>query len=417
MSAAVAVLAGLDATHAWQTELYQHLHAHPELSGQEFATAALMATKLREFGFDVTEGVGGTGVVGVLRNGEGPTVMMRADMDGLPVTEISEVPYRSQARATGPDGTEVGVMHACGHDFHMTWLLGAADLLARHREQWHGTFIALFQPSEEKGDGALDMVNDGLVERFPRPDVVLGQHVMGQRAGQVLSRPGAIMAQSDSMRVTVFGRGAHGSMPHFGIDPAIIAAAIVLRVQTVVSRETSPFDFAVVTVGQVHVGNAHNIIAPEGLIELNIRTYDPAVRRRVLDAIERIVRAECAAAGAEREPDIEYIFQVPLTANDEATHERVWADFQAYFGADALIAPRNTGSEDFSNLATAYPVPYLFWFIGGTEHGLYDAAEAEGRLTEDVPSNHSPFFVPALEPTLTRGTEAAVVAALAYLGR
>ena len=313
MAAVEQVLAGQAATTAWQEDLYRDLHAHPELSHAEHGSAATMAAKLRELGFEVTEGIGGTGVVGVLRNGEGPTVLMRADMDALPVEELTGLPYASLARGVDRDGIDVPVMHACGHDVHMTWLLGACELLARGAAHWQGTYVALFQPAEETGDGAQGMVADALTDRVPRPDVALGQHVMPHRAGLILTRAGATMAQSDSIRVTVHGRGAHGSMPHYGVDPIVLASAIVQRLQSIVAREVSPLEFAVVTVGSIHAGTKSNIIPALAELQLNVRTYDTAVRDRVLAAIERIIRAECAAAGSGREPEITLFDQVPLS--------------------------------------------------------------------------------------------------------
>lgn len=412
-----AVLAPLPQIHAWQTELYKHLHAHPELSLHEVATAAIMAAKLRELGYEVTENIGGTGVIGVLRNGAGPTVTFRADMDGLPVKEATGLDYASTDTAIDDEGNSVGTMHACGHDFHMVWLLGAAELLARGTEHWSGTFVALFQPAEERGLGARAMVADGLTARFPRPDVVLGQHVGPERAGLVLTKPGPMLAQSDSIDVTVYGLGAHGSMPHAGIDPAVLVAAIVMRVQTVVAREISPFDFGVVTVGRMEVGTKANIISDRGRLQFNVRSYDPAVRDTLLGAIERIVRAECAAAGSPKEPEFHYFDQSPLTTNDTDTFVRVRNAFDAAFGDESVEAVPFTGSEDFSHLATAYGAPYMFWFVGGTDPEVYDAAVATNSVARDVPSNHSPFFGPILEPTLTRGTEAAVVSLLAYLAK
>lgn len=415
MNAAELVLAPSAQTTAWQEDLYRDLHAHPELSHGEHASAATMAARMRDLGFDVTEGIGGTGVVGVLRNGDGPTVLMRADMDALPVEERTGLGYASSVRATGRDGAEVPVMHACGHDMHMTWLLGACELLAQGAARWSGTYVALFQPAEETGDGAAGMVADGLVDRVPRPDVVMGQHVMRMRAGRVAARSGPAMAQADSVRITLHGRGAHGSMPQFGVDPVVLAAAVVLRLQTIVSREVPPLEFAVVTVGAVHAGTTSNIISDSAELLVNVRSYDTAVRERVLAAVERIVRAECAAAGSPAEPEIVLYDQVPLTSNDDGVTHVVRAAFEREFGADAVESELITGSEDFSHLPAAWGAPSLYWFVGGTDPEVWDAAASAGRLLEDVPSNHSPFFAPALRPTIEVGTRAAVVAALAYL--
>jgi amidohydrolase len=297
-----AVLHGLDDAVGDLEALYKDIHSHPELSLQETRTAGLAAERLKAAGFAVTERVGGTGVVGVLRNGDGPTVMLRADMDALPVKEATGLPYASTVTATDADGHETPVMHACGHDIHVTWLAGAGALLARAREAWQGTLMAVFQPAEEIAAGARAMIDDGLFARFPKPDVILGQHVMPLSAGIVASRSGVITSAGDSLQIRLFGRGAHGSMPQASVDPVVMAAATVLRLQTIVSREVAPADAAVVTVGALQAGTKENVIPDEAVIKLNVRTFDAAVRRRVLAAIERIVNAESQAAGAPTTP-------------------------------------------------------------------------------------------------------------------
>src|SRR5690242_16190085 len=281
--------------------LYTDVHAHPELSMQEIRTAGLAGERLRAAGYDVTTGIGKTGVVGLLANGEGPTVMLRADMDALPVEEATGLPYASTARAVDPAGNEVPVMHACGHDMHVAWLAGATALLAGSRDAWGGTVLAVFQPAEETAQGARAMIDDGLFDRFPKPRVILGQHVMPAPAGRIGYRPGITQAAADSLEVRMFGRGAHGSMPESSVDPVVMAAATVLRLQTIVSREVAASEAAVVTVGALQAGTKDNVIPDEALLKLNVRTFDEGVRSRVLDAIERIVTAE-AAAGAPRPP-------------------------------------------------------------------------------------------------------------------
>src|SRR6185503_17115307 len=274
--------------------------AHPELSMQETRTAGIAADRLRGAGYEVTDGIGQTGVVGLLRNGEGPTVMLRADMDALPVREQTGLPYASTQTATDSSGKTVPVMHACGHDMHVTWLMGAASLLADARDTWKGTLMLVFQPAEETGRGAQAMVDGGLITRFPRPDVILGQHVMVGPAGSIGSRAGVITSAADSLQIRMFGRGAHGSMPHASVDPVVMAAATVLRLQTIVSRELAASEAAVVTVGALQAGDKENVIPDEAVIKLNVRTFDENVRTRVLAAITRIVNAEAAASGAPK---------------------------------------------------------------------------------------------------------------------
>ncbi|MFI4970624.1 MAG: amidohydrolase, partial [Lysobacterales bacterium] len=259
-------------------KLYTDLHSHPELSTQETRTAALAAERLRKAGFEVTTGVGGTGVVGLLRNGDGPTVMLRADMDALPVAEVTGLPYASKVTAKDKDGHTVPVMHACGHDMHVTWLVGAATLLAQARDGWKGTVMAVFQPAEETGTGAQAMIDDGLFKRFPQPDIVLGQHVMVGVAGTISGRAGVITSAGDSLQIRLFGRGAHGSMPQASIDPVVMAAATVLRLQTIVSRELAATEAAVVTIGALQAGTKENVIPDEAIIKLNVRTFDEGVR-------------------------------------------------------------------------------------------------------------------------------------------
>lgn len=283
--------------------IYQDLHRHPELSMREVRTAGIAGDWLSQHGYEVTRGVGGTGVVGLLRNGEGATVMLRADMDALPVAEATGLPYASTATAKDDEGVEVGVAHACGHDLHVTWLMGVARLLAEHRDRWKGTVLAVFQPGEEVGRGARGMMDDGMAARFPKPEVILGQHVMVGEAGTVGYRSGIILSAGDSLKVKLFGRGSHGSQPQTAIDPVIMAASATLRLQTIVSREIAPIDSAVLTIGALQAGTKENIIPDDATLKLNIRTYNEAVREHMLAAVKRICCAECAASNAEREPE------------------------------------------------------------------------------------------------------------------
>ncbi|MFF0170905.1 amidohydrolase [Streptomyces prasinus] len=410
------VLAGLDTIRSEVESLYRDLHRHPELGLQEHRTAKRAADALRDADYDVTEGIGGTGVVGVLENGDGPVVMGRADMDALPVRERTGLPYASTATVTDENGGEQPVMHACGHDVHVASLIGCARLMASRRDAWQGTFVALFQPSEENGDGAAAMVADGLTATSPRPDVVLAQHVLPYPAGFVGTRAGSFLAAADSLRITLHGRGAHGSMPQAAVDPVVMAATVVVRLQTIVSRELAATTPAVVTVGSIHAGSGPNLIPDRAVIELNIRTYDDATRTRVLDAVERIVRAECEASGAPEEPEIERISSFPPTVNDEEPTQRVAGAFTAYFRDDAHTVELQTASEDMSEIPHAFGVPFTYWAIGGIDPERYAEAARKGTVAQDIPVNHSPAFAPVIQPTLDTGVGAMTVAALAWLG-
>lgn len=383
-------------------ELYQHLHRNPELSMQEAETMAELTRRLESFGYE-THQIGG-GVVGVLANGEGPTVLFRADVDALPVQEATGLPYASTRTMADRSGATVPAMHACGHDMHAAAGIGAAGALAAHRDAWAGTYLALFQPGEETAEGAEAMVADGLASRVPKPDVVLGQHVLTTPgAGMVATRPGPVLSTGGSLRVILRGRGSHGSMPHLGVDPVVLAASVVLRLQTIVSREVDPFQMAVVTVGSLQAGSAANIIPDDATLLLNVRAYSNEVRDDLIAAIERIVRAECGASRAP-EPVIEVLDMYPLTDNDEAATARVRAAFEAHFGPDRVADMEQVpASEDFSLLADGLGAPYCYWGFG---------AFAEGQA---VFPNHSPSFGPAMQPTLNTGAEAAATAALAWL--
>ena len=360
--------------------LYKDVHAHPELSMQETRTAALAADHLRKAGFEVTTGLGKTGVVGLLRNGEGPTVMLRADMDALPVEEATGLPYASKATATDAEGQTVPVGHMCGHDMHVAWLVGATTLFAQARDGWRGTLMAVFQPGEETAEGAQAMIDDGLFKRFPEPAVILGQHVMVGPAGAVAGRIGAITSAADSLQIRLFGRGAHGSMPQASIDPVVMAAATVMRLQTVVSREIAAADAAVVTVGALQAGTKENVIPDEAIIKLNVRTFDESVRKHVLAAIERIVNAEAAASGAPRPPEITTLDHYPLNLNDAEASKRVADAFRQHFSAERVrVTGPAPASEDFGSFGTEWHVPSVFWFVGGTDPDRYAQAKAAGR--------------------------------------
>jgi hippurate hydrolase len=382
---------------------------------QESRTAGLAADRLRAAGYDVTTGVGKTGVVGLLRNGDGPTVMLRADMDALPVEEMTGLPYASQAQATNREGKTVPVMHACGHDMHVAWLVGAATLLAQARDAWRGTLMAVFQPAEETAEGAQAMIDDGLFKRFPKPDVVLGQHVMVGPAGNIGGRAGSITSAADSLQIRLFGRGAHGSMPQASIDPVVMAAATVMRLQTIVSRELAATEAAVITIGALQAGTKENVIPDEAVIKLNVRTFDEGVRKRVLAAIERIASAEAAASGAPKPPEITTLDHYPLGVNDAGASARVADAFRRHFTADRVQqVGAASASEDFGSFGTEWGVPSMFWFVGGTDPGVYAKAKAAGEINK-IPTNHSPYFAPVIHPTLQTGVETMVVGALAWL--
>ncbi|MFF8381459.1 amidohydrolase [Streptomyces sp. NPDC015661] len=414
------LLAGLDARLPALRALYEDLHAHPELSFQEFRTAGVVAERLRAQGWEVTEGVGRTGVVGVLANGPGPVVLLRADMDALPVKEETGLPYASTATGTDPDGNAVPVMHACGHDMHVTCLLGATGQLAGHRDAWHGTVVAVFQPAEEVG-GAPVMIEDGFLDRFPRAEVCLAQHVAPAPVGFLGTRPGPVMAASDSLRVTLFGRGGHGSTPETAVDPVVMAAAVVLRLQTVVSREIGASQTAVVTVGSLHAGTKENIIPETAELKVNIRSTTPAVRDRVLAAVERIVRAEAAASGAPKEPEIAPINAFPVTVNEPEATALVQTALAEVLGEGRVftLPAAVTGSEDFGVFGTALGVPSVFWHFGGADPALYAGIDPdallEDGLPDTVPANHSPHFAPVPGPTIPLGVTALLAAAAPWL--
>lgn len=421
MTDASSLLAGLGERLPALRELYRDLHANPELSFQEVRTAGIVARMLRAQGWEVTEGVGGTGVVGVLTSSEGPVVLLRADMDGLPVLEATGLPYASTRTGIDADGNEVPVMHACGHDMHVTCLLGATALLAAGRDAWRGTVVAVFQPAEEVS-GAQAMLDDGFAERFPRPDVCLAQHVGPIPTGIAATRPGAVMSASDSFSVRLFGRGGHGSAPENTVDPVVMAAAVVMRLQTVVSREVGANQAAVVTVGSLHSGTKENIIPDTAEMKINIRSSDAAVRAKVLASVERIVRAEALAAGAPKEPEFTPLNSFPLTLNDAGATATAVAGLESVLGGGQVwtLPQPITGSEDFGAFGSSMGVPSVFWHFGGADPRLFPdpdpAALVGGGLPPGVPYNHSPHYAPLQDPTIELGVRTLLGAAMRWLG-
>ncbi len=413
---AAAVLTGVPPVLPGVDALYRDLHRHPELSGQEERTAGLVAQHLRAAGYEVTERVGGFGVVGVLVNGDGPVVGLRGDMDGLPIQEETGLEYASQ---------NPGVMHACGHDVHTACLVGTAQLLAAARDQWSGTLLIIAQPAEELISGAEAMLAEGLFTRYPRPDVVLGQHDTSGPVGLILHRPGPLFAASRNFRVTIHGRGGHGAMPQASVDPVLIAARVITDLQSIVSREVSPNDVAVVTVGSIHAGTRPNIIPPTAVLEITTRGASEQVMDQIEEALGRLVRAACVGARAPREPEIELTEQTFATVNDDAPYARVRALHTELFGDEVADLPvMITGSEDFTYYGRpgpdTYPepaIPICFWMVGVTPPDVWAAAPGEDLMTRilGVPTPHQPNFAPDPERGLRRGVEALAAAALAYL--
>jgi amidohydrolase len=398
-------------------DVYRDVHAHPELGFAETRTAGIAESHLSSMGFEVTAGVGGTGVVGLFRNGPGPTVLVRADMDALPVLEATGLPYASTQVSTDPAGNQNPVMHACGHDLHVACLLGACERLTESLDTWSGTLMAVFQPAEELGAGARAMIDDGLYARFGTPAVVLGQHVGPLPAGLIGLHVGAAFAAADGLKVTLHGQGAHGSRPEASVDPIVMAAATVLRVQTIVSREIPAGETAVVTIGTLHAGTAVNIIPDRAELGFSIRTFSTDVREQVLAAIERIACGEAATARAPRPPDVELAYSFPAVINDEAACARTRPALQSV--SPMIVDPGPvTGSEDVGLLASAAGAPCVYWLLGGADPAGFDGATRIGEIaarSKDLPSNHSPMFAPVIEPTLSAGIGALTAAATIWL--
>jgi hippurate hydrolase len=409
-------IAPVDALYPDLAAFYEDLHRNPELSRHEEKTSAKIAGRLRGLGYEVTDHVGGFGVVGVMKNGKGPTVLVRADMDALPVEEKTGLPYASTVRSKNDAGETVPVMHACGHDVHMTSLVGAAALLARAKKLWRGTLVLVGQPAEEGGDGAKAMLADGFLTRFPRPDFAIALHDDPRLpAGEIGWASGFAYANEDSVDITIYGRGGHGSAPQNTVDPIVIAARTVLALQTIVSRENDPLDPVVVTVGSIHGGTKSNIIPDQVRLQLTVRSYKEEARRRALAAIERIAKAEAGAAGAPREPRVTIDIGYGALYNDPALTQRVVGAFARVFGKDRVVPlPPLMAAEDFGEFGGAAKAPSFDFWLGATPPAKFQAAH--GDLTK-LTGLHSSEWAPDPEPTLKTGAEALTIAVLELLPR
>jgi hippurate hydrolase len=407
--------ADLDRVYPAAESLYLDLHQHPELSLHEVQTAAKIADRLRSLGYEVTSGVGGTGVVAVLKNGAGPTVMLRTELDALPVAEQTGVAYASQVTTTDDSGAPVAVMHACGHDLHMAALTGTADVMAHNRQHWHGTLMLIGQPAEERVKGAEAMLKDGLFTRFPKPDYALAVHdTDALPAGEVGYTSGFALTSSDSVNITIHGRGAHGSRPQIAIDPIVIGARIVLALQTIVSREITPGDHAVITVGAFQAGTKNNIIPDEAKLLLTVRAYKPEVRDHLLQAITRVAKAEALAGGAVREPSIEHPETTPATYNDPDLTKRVAGALTAALGdRNVKELDPDFPSEDFSLYYKEGGVKSTMIRVGATDPEKFAAAQKSGEI---LPGLHTARFIPDLKPSLRTAIQSEVAALMNLMG-
>jgi amidohydrolase len=396
----------VDAVYPAAHELYLDLHQNPELSSHETQTAAKLAARLRALGYEVTEGVGGTGVVAILKNGAGPTVMLRTELDALPVEEKTGLPYASKVHTKDDAGRDVPVMHACGHDVHMAALVGTADIMAHSKTTWHGTLMLIGQPAEETISGAKRMVEDGLFTRFPKPTLGFALHVGNELpANQVGITPGIYNTNADSLRITIYGKGGHGSAPHTAIDPIVIAARTVLALQTIVSREVKPGEMAVVTVGYIRAGTKNNIIPDQAELGLTVRTFKADVRKQILAAITRITNAESLAGGAPKEPLIEHYESTDSVYNDPALAQRLRVPLEAALGKENVITEEPiTPSEDYA-FFVEQGVPSLYMSLGGANPQKYAETKAAGAM---LPSNHSPYFAPDAELAIHTGIRSEV---------
>ncbi|MCJ1386218.1 hypothetical protein MMC17_009344 [Xylographa soralifera] len=395
--------------------IYRDIHQNPDLSLQEARTADIVAKHLSNLDFDVQQHIGGCGIVGVLQNGPGKTVLLRADMDALPISEDTNLPYASSKKAQNAEGKEVSVMHACGHDMHTTVLMATAQLLHSARSRWNGTLICLFQPNEETACGAQAMVDDGLYKKVPVPDIVLGQHIMTIKAGSIALRSGPILAGVDSFDIRIFGKGGHSARPDICVDPIVTAGHILTRLQTIVSREVKPGELGVISCGSIHGGSAANIIPDHVDMKITARAYSTQIQERLLKGIERVIKAECTASGATQEPSIKSIMHAPPTINAEAPYLVLNESFQRYFHGDLCKGEAKGASEDFSILATSCNRPYLFWNFGCVDPEQWAEADRIGT-TAQIPGPHTARFAPAIQPTMRTAVDSFSLAALTFLG-
>lgn len=413
-----AISAWLESNLPDLVKTYKHLHRHPELSLAEHKTAELLSTELSRCGFEVTSGVGGTGVVGVLKNGAGRTILIRTDMDALPVIEETGLDYASEVRVEREDGSHVGVMHACGHDVHMTMFVGTARLLQQMRERWSGTVVMIAQPAEELGRGARMMIDDGLFERIPKPDLCLALHVQHNLpATQVSYTSGWAFANVDSVDITIHGRGGHGARPDLSIDPIVAAAHVITSLQTIVSRRVDPMEQAVITVGSIHGGSKHNIIPNEVKLQLTVRSYTEEVRKQLLDGIKQITIATCKALGCPKAPEVVFLDEhVPASFNDPQLTAAAVDVFKRVFGEENVIEQKGEmGAEDFSRYARFLKVPGLQFRVGTISRQLYEASLLPGAAS--LPSIHSSKFVPLPEESVRTSVRAMSNLALALLAK
>ncbi len=399
--------AQIDAVYPEVETLYLDLHRNPELSLHEVQTSAKLAQRAKALGYEVTTGVGGTGIVAVLRNGAGPTVLFRTDMDALPVEEKTGLPYASHATTKNDAGVAVPVMQACGHDIHMSSWFGTAKLMAANKDRWKGTLIMIGQPAEELVVGAAAMLKDGLFTRFPKPDFAVAVHDDPLPAGQVGFTSGFTMASSDTVEITIFGRGGHGAQPQYAIDPIVIASRTVVALQTIVAREVNPLDPAVITVGTFHAGTKSNIIPDDAKLQITVRAYKPEVRQHLLAAIERIAKGEAAAAAATREPEVKVTLGTNATYNNPELTAKVVAVLRGALGPSNIVEiPPKMVSEDFSEYGLA-GVPAVLFYVGAVDPAKFAAAQKSGAI---LPGLHSSLWAPDYPPTLKTALKAETAA-------
>lgn len=401
--------------------IYKDIHQHPELPCQESRTAALVAGHLESLAYQVQRNVGGHGVIGILSNGIGKTVLLRSELDALPIKEDTGLPYASKVKQVDADGYTKWVMHACGHDMHMASLLGAADLLQKVRDTWSGTLVCVFQPNEERLVGARAMIDDGLFDRIPLPDIVLGQHAVPTKAGTIGTRPGRVLGFLDSLDVRVYGKGTHSSTPELGIDPILMASCIISRLQMVVSREIDSKEPCVVTCGTFHAGTDASIIPEYADFKVDIRSFNEDIQLSAVNAVSRIIQGECQAANSPKRPRIMTAASCPPIDNDEKATARFTAALRSFYGdkapATVLLMDRDITADDFVLMGHPpgeMPIPYIYWNYGVTPREEYDKAEKEGNL-RDLPFNHNPKFAPEIEPSLRAGIEGLAIASIVFL--